>query len=201
MLHLIASIGALAGASLIVLLAISWLRGKPGLWPPAPAGSWQSMVFWSLFRTLNVAALATAALDWKPMTEGDAARGVLALAALAGGLIYVSACLHLGRDNLYGGKSGLVTSGIYGWSRNPQYALAMPTYIALALAALSLPTAILAAMLVAVFVLMALTEEPWLEAAYGKAYAAYAAEVPRFYNVRRLIALLFFEVRRPPTAR
>jgi len=41
---------------------------------------------------------------------------------------------------------------------------------------------------------MAIAEEPWLEARYGSSYAAYRAEVPRFFNHRyalnRLAALM-----------
>ncbi len=201
MIHLIGALGAVAGALLIALLLLNWRTRTLGLWPPAPAGSWQSIVFWSLFRTLNVTALTVAALGWQPMSGEDAARGASALVALAGGVLYLTACIHLGKVNLYGGRAGLVTDGIYAWSRNPQYALAMPTYVALAVAAHSLPLAILAAMLVAVFLLMALSEEPWLEAAYGEDYAAYAALVPRFYNVRRLLWTPISATRRPPTVR
>jgi hypothetical protein len=42
----------------------------------------------------------------------------------------------------------------------------------------------LAAALVTVYTLMAVAEEPWLEAHYGRAYLDYKAEVPRFFNVR-----------------
>jgi protein-S-isoprenylcysteine O-methyltransferase Ste14 len=201
MLHLIASVGALAGALLIALLVINWRTGTLGVWPPAPKGSCQSIAFWSLFRALNVAALVTATLDWKPMMPDDIIRGTLALLALAGGALYVIACVHLGRVNLYGGKSGLVISGVYAWSRNPQYALAIPTYVALSLAAQSVALAILTGMLVAVFVLMALCEEPWLKTTYGEDYAAYVAQVPRFYNMRRLLSALHSQAPWPPTVR
>ena len=38
--------------------------------------------------------------------------------------------------------------------------------------------------LVTVYTLMAVAEEPWLEARYGRAYLDYKAEVPRFFNIR-----------------
>ena len=45
-------------------------------------------------------------------------------------------------------------------------------------------------MLVVVFLLMALAEEPWLEATYGSAYRSYREDVPRFYNIRRAVHAL-----------
>jgi protein-S-isoprenylcysteine O-methyltransferase Ste14 len=190
MTSLFAALGITAGATLTALLIINLRHRQLALWPTQPSPSWQGATFWSLFRGLNISALALAAIDWQPMNEGDIVRLVAAAAALLGGLTYVSACILLGRVNLYGGKAGLVADGVYAWSRNPQYALAMPSYILLAVAAQSPLVAILVGLLVAVFVLMALGEEPWLEAAYGDDYAAYRAQVSRFYNIRRLVRLL-----------
>jgi protein-S-isoprenylcysteine O-methyltransferase Ste14 len=34
---------------------------------------------------------------------------------------------------------------------------------------------------------MVLAEEPWLQEAYGDAYRAYCASVPRFFNWQRLV--------------
>lgn len=38
--------------------------------------------------------------------------------------------------------------------------------------------------------MMAITEEPWLEARYGRSYLDYKAEVPRFFNLRHAVATL-----------
>lgn len=200
MIKLLGVLGAGAGAALIALLALNLRHATLQFWPTPSPESWQSFVFWGLFRALNVAALAVAAIDWRPGAADDASRVVASALAACGGIAYLMACIHLGRDNLYCGRAGLVTSGIYGWSRNPQYALAMPTYVALAFAAQSTPLAVLAGMLVAVYLLMALGEEPWLAAAYGTAYGDYCANVPRFYNVRRALSALPTHAGRWPTA-
>jgi protein-S-isoprenylcysteine O-methyltransferase Ste14 len=114
--------------------------------------------------------------------------GRLAAAVVAAGLgaLYVAACIYLGRDKLYGGRGGLVTTGPYAWSRNPQYALAIPAYVALGLAAMTPQAVILALMLAGTFVLMAALEEPWLLRTYGQSYERYRLDVARFYNVKRL---------------
>lgn len=181
-----AALGSSAGTALIALLAINLHYRQLEFWPTRPSPSWQGATFWGLFRVLNVSALTLAAIVWQPIQQDDLLRLAAATLALLGGLTYICACMLLGRANLYGGKAGLVTDGVYGWSRNPQYALAMPSYALLAFAAQSSVVAILAGLLAAVFLLMALCEEPWLQETYGDDYAAYKAQVPRFYNVRRL---------------
>lgn len=188
MTELIGALGATAGIILIVLLAFDAHGRRIGVWPPT--ATWQRRVFWTLFRALNISSLMLAVLDWQPMLNDNLLRLVAAATSLLGGAIYLAACLHLGRTNLYGGTAGLVTTGIYAWSRNPQYALAMPAYAALAVATQSMVLAALVGMLVVVFVLMALAEEPWLEATYGSAYRGYREEVPRFYNIRRAVDAL-----------
>ena len=179
------ALGILAGALLSILLLANYCFRTPELWP-CSHGTWQSRLFWLLFRTLNVSALILAAVDFKPIAEPDFMRLAAAAAALIGGIFYVAGCVKLGRTNLYCGNEGLVTAGIYAWSRNPQYAIAMPSYVALAIAVHSPLLAFLVPLLIAVFWLMAVNEEPWLESEYGADYVRYKRAVPRFYNVRRL---------------
>jgi protein-S-isoprenylcysteine O-methyltransferase Ste14 len=83
----------------------------------------------------------------------------------------------------------LVTDGIYRWTRNPQNAMLIVVYGCLAFAADSAPTYLLCAAMMAVYVLMVLAEEPWLEAAYGEPYRRYCNDVPRFFNWRRAAVL------------
>jgi protein-S-isoprenylcysteine O-methyltransferase Ste14 len=125
-----------------------------------------------------------AALDWHRWKAVSPDRWLGATLAIAGAALYGMACYALGRGNLYCGKDGLVTGGIYRWTRNPQYATAIPAYLGLALASYSLGALVLAIFLALTFVLMALAEEPWLEANYGDDYRAYQRRVARFYNWR-----------------
>lgn len=181
-------LGTLAGTLLSILLSFNVLNRTLELWP-CGHGTWQSWVFWLLFRTLNVSALIVAAVDFKRIAELDFIRLVAAAVASICGIFYVAGCVKLGRANLYCGHEGLVTSGIYAWSRNPQYAIAMPAYVTLAIAAASTSMALLVPLLIAVFWLMAANEEPWLESRYGAEYERYKRTVPRFYNLRRLRTL------------
>ena len=59
----------------------------------------------------------------------------------------------LGRSNTYCNQDGLVTDGIYRWTRNPQYATIIPVYALLAVAVDSGVTYLLSAALIVVYIL------------------------------------------------
>lgn len=180
--------GLAAGGVLNVLLALS--RVFPlGLWPCSEQWSLEQVSFWTLFRVTNVAALAVILFGIapgffdSPWRFGAAVFGVVCLA------FYLFACLELGRENLYCGSAGLKVRGIYRWSRNPQYATAIPGYIAGAVASWTNEALVLAGVVSLVFFQMAMLEDRWLKATYGASFDAYRARVPRFYNVRRVGSL------------
>jgi protein-S-isoprenylcysteine O-methyltransferase Ste14 len=191
---LVLVIGVIAGVTLSTLLACTILDKGLKFWPTPGKGSWQSRLFWTLFRTLNVATLALAFLDWQRWDGFSLGRGLGATLAVVAFALYGWACYALGRRNLYCGRDGLVTGGIYSWTRNPQYATAIPAYIGLAVASDSVAVFGTASLLTLSFVLMAFAEEHWLEAAYGADYSRYRAEVARFYNWRHALAVLKQEV-------
>jgi len=161
------------------------------IWPAPPAGSLKSFAFWTLFRTLNITVLVLCAERLLVLTtKGPAAIPRLTLLAISivAFAAYLYALWVLGRDATYCRASGLNTDGFYRWTRNPQYATAIVAFGALGLAAWSPDATPLAAALVVVYSLMAVAEESWLEARYGRAYADYRTEVPRFFNFRHALA-------------
>jgi protein-S-isoprenylcysteine O-methyltransferase Ste14 len=190
--------GAIVAALLLGLLVLTLLVPTLRIWPTPGAGTWQSYVFWPLFRGLNVLCFGVALAE-RGSFLGLALwiRGLAALLLAASIAIFVYAFRMLGRDNSYGAQEGLVTRGIYRWSRNPQNAMLVVVYVCLALAADSGWTYILCTAMVAVYILMVLLEEPWLEAAYGEPYRRYCARVPRFFNWRRAMIAIHAFWRRP----
>jgi protein-S-isoprenylcysteine O-methyltransferase Ste14 len=188
-------VGSVVAAVLLALLVLSLLIRPLRIWPTPGVGSWQSYVFWPLFRGLNTLCFVLVAAE---LIEG---RGnflglplwmrVLAFVALAMSVaVFVYAFRLLGRDNSYGAQDGLVTGGIYQWTRNPQNAMLIVVYACLALAADSRAAYVLCAAMMAVYALMVLAEEPWLEEIYGEAYRNYCRSVPRFFHWRKAIAAL-----------
>ena len=130
-------IGAIAGVTLSGLLACTIVNDNLKFWPTPGRGSWQSLVFWSLFRSLNVITLGLAFLDWQRWEGFPPERILGAGVALLGFCLYFWACYALGRKNLYCGREGLVTGGLYSWTRNPQYATAIPANLGLSAASSS----------------------------------------------------------------
>jgi len=194
--------GLAVGAVLIGLLLLTMLNPGLRIWPTPGPGSWQSYVFWPLFRGLNVLCFLMALAERASFLGLPLwVRGLAAVMLAASVALFIYAFRVLGRDNSYGAQDGLVTRGIYRWARNPQNALLVVVYGALAVAADSGPTYILCVAMMAVYVLMVLLEEPWLEAAYGEAYRRYRARVPRFFNWKRAAIAVRALWRRPRRSR
>jgi protein-S-isoprenylcysteine O-methyltransferase Ste14 len=191
--------GSAIAALLVSLLAHTTLFPKLRIWPTPGSGSWQSYVFWPLFRGLNVLCFAVALTDRTSFLALPAWMRAFAAIVLAVSVaLFAHSFRVLGRDNSYGARDGLVTNGIYRWTRNPQNTMLVVVYGALAFAADSGRTYILCGAMMTVYILMVLLEEPWLVAAYGDRYQRYRGRVPRFFNWRRA-ALYMVTISRRPT--
>ena len=184
------AIGAAVAVLLLSLLVLSLAFRPLRIWPTPGSGSWQGYVFWPLFRSLNVLCFAVALVDRSNFLSLPSWSRILASVLLAGSIaFFIYSFRVLGRNNSYGAQDGLVSRGIYRWTRNPQNALLVVVYGCLALAADSGRAYLLCAAMMAVYVLMVLAEEPWLEAAYGASYHRYCSRVPRFFNWKRVVTL------------
>ena len=106
MSELVLVIGAIAGVTLSGLLACTIVKKELQFWPTPGKGSWQSRVFWALFRTLNVSTLALAYLDWQRWDGFSLERGLGATLAILGFALYGWAVYALGRRNVYCGRDG-----------------------------------------------------------------------------------------------
>jgi protein-S-isoprenylcysteine O-methyltransferase Ste14 len=125
---------------LLGLLLLTMRVPSLRIWPTR-GRRWQSYVFWPLFRGLNALCFMMALADrtaFLGLPVGVRALAVVVLAASVALFIY--AFRVLGRDNSYGAQDGLVTRGIYRWTRNPQNAMLMLVYGAPAITADSGPT-------------------------------------------------------------
>ena len=185
------AIGVAVAAVLLGLLVLTMLFRPLRIWPTPGTGSWQGYVFWPLFRSLNVLCFAVAIVDPGNFLGLPAWVRLAALVLLALSIaLFIYSFWALGRDTSYGAQEGLVTGGIYRWSRNPQNAMLVVVYACLAIVADSVPAYALCAAMMAAYILMVLAEEPWLEAVYGEPYRQYCRRVPRFFNWRRAWGLV-----------
>ncbi|HET7155062.1 MAG TPA: isoprenylcysteine carboxylmethyltransferase family protein [Hyphomicrobiaceae bacterium] len=184
------AIGGTVAAVLLGLLVLTLAFRSLRIWPTPGPCTWQGYVFWPLFRSLNVLCFAVALADRGNFLGLPVWMRLVASMLLTGSIaLFIYSFRVLGRDNSYGAQDGLVSRGVYRWTRNPQNTMLVVVYGCLALAADSGPTYVLCAAMMAVYVLMVLAEEPWLAAAYGEPYRRYCSRVPRFFNWRRAAAL------------
>ena len=92
----------------------------------------------------------------------------------------------LGLENTYCEAEGLVTGGMYAYSRNPQYVTSVLATVGLGITAGSWIVLGLAAILFALYFLFILNEERWLAKGYGTAFLDYMNDTPRFVGLRSL---------------
>lgn len=113
------------------------------------------------------------------------AQGVYMVMVLSVGLIALGVILiALGWHRVYRGKGKLVTDGIYGYLRHPQYLGLILIVVAFNIQWPTLPTLLMAPILIAMYIRLAWTEERELEERFGEAYRAYRRQVPRFWPRR-----------------
>jgi protein-S-isoprenylcysteine O-methyltransferase Ste14 len=190
MTFLVFACGLTAGLILDLLLLRTLLAPPFRIWPTPEPGSWQSLTFWGLFRGGMVATFIVAALDWNA-TPLHWTRYIVALPlGLTGLFITVCGYFNLGLGNTYCGADGLVTGGLYRFSRNPQYTASIIGLVGLSIGANSILTIIMSVVMSGAYVMMALVEEDWLKQLYGAPYRDYCRETSRFLDVQGLITLI-----------
>lgn len=189
--------GLIVGVTLDLLLLRTLLAPPFRIWPTPEPGSWQSLTFWGLFRGGMVLTFVVAVLDWNSAGLVDLSRLIIGLPLfLVGFGITVCGYFNLGLGNTYCGADGLVSHGLYRFSRNPQYASSIMGLVGLVICANSWLALPLAVLMSGAYVLMALVEEAWLDARYGASYRAYCERTARFFDVQGLIVAMI-EKRQP----
>ena len=145
--NLVFAAGLAAGVTLDLLLLRTLLAPPFRIWPTPEPGSWQSLTFWGLFRGGMVLTFVVAVLDWNatPPARLDAASSLGLPLGLIGLGITVCGYFNLGLGNTYCGADGLVTGGLYRFSRNPQYTASIVGLIGLCIGANSILTIVLSA--------------------------------------------------------
>ena len=165
-----------------VSLIVSIVSPANRIWPTP---GWQSPQFWFVWALILFvfAALGVLALqDWNSFLFPDWLRYVVGLPLFVGGLVLAfSGVGRLGTYNSAGLKGELTTTGLYRYSRNPQYlgdAVMLVGLVLFSNATLVVFPGLFGALL---FVLWPFTEEPWLKERFGADYERYCKKVPRFF--------------------
>jgi len=173
-----------------ILLIVSIARPELRFWPPPDPSTWRYRVtritgVFGPFAVVGILVLG--------VLDSDSAMLMHPGRFLVGGILFAGGggfalwgYLGLGLRASQGQYEGLIASGAYHYSRNPQYVGTMVSFLGYAIACNSLLTFVTWAIWSAWFVMAPFAEEPWLREKLGPAYEEYAAEVPRFLGWRRV---------------
>jgi protein-S-isoprenylcysteine O-methyltransferase Ste14 len=174
-----------AAVALAAHLGYSLKRPDLGLWPAAEG--WRHHLAFGLFRVFCGATVVFALAEIGVNGWGHWARYVVGLPIMVVAFgITLWGYRFLGIDNTYYENGGLVTGGMYEYSRNPQYVTSVLATVGLGITTGSWVTVALAVVLFALYFLFVLNEERWLMKGYGQAFADYMHSTPRFVDERSL---------------
>jgi protein-S-isoprenylcysteine O-methyltransferase Ste14 len=119
--------------------------------------------------------------DWDSWIFSGSRRMIVGIpVALLGGLLVIWAITTLGVKNTSGLPDRFVTTGPYAFTRNPQYIGDNALFLGLSIIANSELLWIANILLILLFLVTPLAEEPWLEAQYGQEYIQYKQSTARF---------------------
>lgn len=164
-----------------VLLIATVTSNSFRLWPTPSTTSWQHYTFWPLFRGGLGLTILYVLMTLHLPAPGEILPFAAGLAlGLGGAGFLVYGYFDLGIENTYGADEGLVTNGLYRYSRNPQYVASILGFFGAALGNGEPHTIFLCALAILVYIIMPYTEEPWLQQAYGDVYLDYKRRTPRF---------------------
>ena len=167
----------------VLLTGTIWSVVRPGgrIWPPPRRRSWQYVVAWVCFYAVVGLNAAVLFLDWNQWIFRSNIRFVVGIPLmLLGGLLALWGMITLSWTNTSGLKGGFISAGPYRFTRNPQYVGDIICFVGVSIMANSLLLWITHALLILVFVIAPLTEEPWLKDQYGQVYHEYRRDIPRF---------------------
>ena len=107
--------------------------------------------------------------------------GVYLVMTISMGLIAIGmSLLALGWNQVFGARYELVTKGIYGFVRHPQYLGLILILVAFNIQWPTLLTLLMAPLLIVAYVRQSRREDAALKVRFGAAFARYAARVPAF---------------------
>ncbi|MGI9400496.1 MAG: methyltransferase family protein [Rhizobiaceae bacterium] len=176
-----AFVSGIAFAILLILVALwSIIFPQRSIWPPArrslliEIGIWPAtvMIFWS--------AASVGLADWNSLEWSTSFRWGIGLPMMLVANLLVSVGMwQLGLANTSGIPVGLVTTGLYRLSRNPQYlgnSIALAGWFILSASVLTLPAVLLG---VVMFMLATEAEDRWMAIKFGGDFYRWKDVTPR----------------------
>lgn len=166
---------------LFCFTAVSLLAPAHRVWPPPSRDSWQFYATWFLSWVTLSGAFLLAVFGENSLGLPSWLRfGVGMPLLLAGAVVIGWGFRELTLHATLGLGGGLIRSGPYRWSRNPQYVGTCFYLASLVLLSGSHLAGVAGAAVALWFLATPFVEEPWLAERFGEEYAEYCRAVPRF---------------------
>jgi len=179
------SVGLVTSLSLLILSLVGIFYNRLQFWPPPKLASWQYIVFWSLFRLFFLAIVVLCVIDFQGFGKPSFILSVIGWTlSLIGFLVAVGISAQMGWSNAHGEATGLITIGLFAYSRNPIYVASIVGMFGLAMAVNSSRVNSLLAIWATLYLLAPIAEEPWLKERYGDSYTQYCETVSRYFGRR-----------------
>jgi protein-S-isoprenylcysteine O-methyltransferase Ste14 len=166
------------------LLSLFWSLYVPEsrIWPPPSKYSWQ---FWFTWISVIVLTVGLILLGWQRSDPSGAMgswNGIMGIVLVVSGLaLAVAAIGNLGVDTSAGLKGNLITTGIYSYTRNPQYLGDIMIILGWCLIVSHWQVWLTGFLFACWFGVAPFVEETWLNKRFGGEYERYCEEVPRFF--------------------
>ena len=163
--------------------AILWSIAYPArrLWPPMRYTMATPILVWGPTFTLFGILIVLGVMGWGSLPIPTWLRfGVGIPLTIAGNVVVWSEAAKFGVAQTGGAKGSLRTSGMYRYSRNPQYVADIAMIIGWIMLCASSGAALVGFAGIAVLIAAPFAEEPWLKEQYGSAFEDYRAKVRRF---------------------
>jgi protein-S-isoprenylcysteine O-methyltransferase Ste14 len=176
------AIGGLSGLILSVALVWSILIPSKRVWPPAEQQTVIPFLAWGLTLAIFGSVIGLGIIDWGSIISPDWLRwGVGPILIVLGNFIVWWGAFSIGMKATSGGKKELITTGLYRFSRHPQYVADIGILVGFGLLFSSIWVWPIVWVGVLVLAVATFAEEPWLRVQYGSKYDEYRAGTRRFF--------------------
>jgi protein-S-isoprenylcysteine O-methyltransferase Ste14 len=184
MILILFNIVVIADIILLLGLGVSILFPQYRIWPPPSKTSWQYWTSWIFITIASVGVPLIGVIDWESLGPIHWIRFFI-----GGFIILISTILAywglktLSLHQSLGLEGEFVTAGPYQYIRNPQYLALILFYISIILITSSYFAFLSGTLLILMYAITPLSEEPWLENHFGEVYIGYCKRVPRFLGL------------------
>lgn len=167
----------------VALGAIVWSIAQPAsrIWPPIRYSRTTPLIVWGTTLLLLISIFGLGLIGWGQWGIPSVVRfGLGATLIVLGNVGVWYEVARFGLEQTGGAKGSLKTTGLYRYSRNPQYLCDIVLLLGWALLFASLVALPVILATIIILLVAPLSEETWMEEHYGEAYLTFKSQVRRY---------------------